>query len=116
MARTYTTTVTLHGDDAEGVEQEYEVEVEIAYSAGYAGCFYTRNGDPGDPPEPPEVEVLRAVRLDTGAEIDPDLVDLDTHWDSLVEAAEDAEAAAYEDAMEARAEARREREMFGEDW
>jgi hypothetical protein len=39
------------GDGCEGT-------LEVRYTPGYQGRWYTRGGDPGDPPEPPEIEIV----------------------------------------------------------
>jgi hypothetical protein len=38
------------GDGCEGI-------LQVRYTPGSPGRWYTRRGDPGDPPEPPEVEI-----------------------------------------------------------
>lgn len=69
--------------------------------------------DDCDPGDPGEFELVSVVRTDTHEDI-TDKVDADLfESDGLEQAADDAEAA-YEDAMEARAEARRERDYYGE--
>jgi hypothetical protein len=76
----------------------------------------TLRADPDDcdPGDPGEFEVLSVTRNDTGEDI-TNSVDHDQFEDRGFEQAKDDEQGAYEAAMEARADAARERAYFGED-
>lgn len=103
----YETTVEVEGE-------EVEVTVDYRFTEGTPDVYYLSNGDPGYPGDPPEVEVVGVWR--TGDKAKTDL------WEKLpkevqerleeeaCEKGSDGIASAYEDAMEAKADAARERE------
>ena len=109
----FTTTIELKN------ETEVDVIVEYNYSPSTPDVFYLSNGDPGYPGDPEEAEIL-SIRLDekNGRVISEEEISEKT-FESLVEkaceAARDANEAAYEDAMDSRADMEREREMFGDE-
>jgi hypothetical protein len=69
--------------------------------------------DDCDPGEPGGCSIISVVRDDTGDDV-TDLIDLSQLEAQGIEQGEDDAQSAYEDAMEARAEARREREWEGD--
>ncbi len=63
-----TTTITREIDgEAEGDAIEIEVTFNVT---PIRGCHTLRNGDPGYPDEGGEVEILSAVRVDTGEQVE----------------------------------------------
>jgi hypothetical protein len=69
MAQT-TTILTREIETSPDVWGEIEIEVEYYVSPFVKGVHTTRDGDPGWPDEGGEVEILSAVRKDTGEQIE----------------------------------------------
>ena len=65
-----TTTLTREIETSPDVWGEIEIEVEYSVSPFVKGVHTLRNGDPGYPDEGGEVEILSAVRTDTGEQIE----------------------------------------------
>ena len=65
-----TTTLTREIETSPDVWVEVEIEVEYSVSPFVRGVHTLRNGDPGYPDEGGEVEILSAVRSDTGEEVE----------------------------------------------
>jgi hypothetical protein len=65
-----TTTLTREIETSPEVWVEVEIEVEYSVSPFVRGVHTLRNGDPGYPDEGGEVEILSAVRTDTGEEVE----------------------------------------------
>ena len=65
-----TTTLSREIETSPDVWIEIEIEVEYSVSPFVRGVHTLRNGDPGYPDEGGEVEILSAVRKDTGEQVD----------------------------------------------
>ncbi len=70
MAQTTTIHREIETSPESGVWVEIEIEVEYSVSPFVKGVHTLRNGDPGYPDEGGEVEILSAVRSDTGEEVE----------------------------------------------
>lgn len=93
---------------------EVDVEVEYSYSPSTPDVMYLSNGDPGYPGDPEECEIL-SVKLDekNGRVLGEDEIDEKTYerlTEQISEEARNEAEGRYEDAMEAKADAARERE------
>jgi hypothetical protein len=67
--------LTITHEDANGNETEFDVECEFTYHKAYRGardtlCGVRGGGPPLEPDEPAHFEFERAVRCDTGEEIE----------------------------------------------
>jgi hypothetical protein len=122
----YTTTLAF-GDDGEPGYVEVEVELSFTVAWGRPAVMYLPNGDPGYPADPDEIDDIRLEKVngkprpwgmydgwianedDEFATVVVERLDGDERAlaDMLTEAAEQA-AADYHEAMEYRAEMRRE--------
>ena len=65
-----TTTIHREIETSPDVWVEIAIEVEYSVSPFIKGVHTLRNGDPGYPDEGGEVEILSAVRSDTGEEVE----------------------------------------------
>jgi hypothetical protein len=65
-----TTTIYREVETSPDVWEEVEVEVDYIATPRVRGARTLRNGDPGYPDEGGEVEVLSAVRTDTGEAVE----------------------------------------------
>lgn len=96
-------------EDVAGNDVEYDIECGL--TPGDPGCHTMRNGDPGWPSSPAECEILSVKQ--NGVEVkdwESLKLDQDAIAEKAFEAARDRDEGAREDAAEAAAEARRERE------
>jgi len=107
------TTVNLTDD--KGNETETDVEVTVkAYVSPPVRPTIRMDPDDCDSGDSGDFDVISVIRDDTGEDI-TDRVDHEQFWDMAVEDVKAQDETAYEDAMEARAEARREREEYFDD-
>tara|TARA_R110000868_G_scaffold86015_1_gene241492 strand:+ start:789 stop:1148 length:360 start_codon:yes stop_codon:yes gene_type:complete len=113
----YTITREWLGED-DAVIGCVELRVIYTYRRGSPAVMYLRNGDPGYPEESPEIEIVRVEQesLTSGKSIWLPASEDNAEWaieyfeartDEVLAEAEESRRADYADAMEARAEARR---------
>ncbi len=101
----FRTTISLN---AGGVEYEFEVEVEYSVSPAFAGTYY-------QPPEPANAEIADISIVTDGKKHRADwLTDTMCDNDELLALCMQDAAERHQDAMESRAEARREERMLGD--
>jgi hypothetical protein len=106
---------TVNLSDDEGNETEADVEVTVkAHVSPPTKPTIRMDPDDCDPGDSGDFDIISVTRDDTGEDI-TDKVDCEQFWDKAIEDAEGQDEAAYEDAMEARAETQRERDYFGDD-